>query len=46
MTQAMKQAHYNEKIPDKKDYHNPNITDEYGLTVAMALASNGIIPPK
>ena len=40
----MRQAHYNKKIPDKKDYHNPNITDRYGNTVAMYLASNGIIP--
>ena len=45
MTQALYDA-WNKKIPDKKDYHDPNIKDEYGKTVAMKLAFNGIIPPK
>ena len=42
----MHQVYIEKKIPDKKYYHNPNITNGYGQTVAMDLASNGIIPPK
>ena len=42
----MKQAYHDGKIPDKKYYHNPIITDKEGNTVAMILALNNIIPPK
>ena len=45
-TKAMHQVYIEKKIPDKKYYHNPNITNDNGWTVAMILASNGIIPSK
>ena len=34
-----------EIIPTEQFYHNPNIKDEYGFTVAHHLADKGIIPP-
>ena len=42
----MNQAYNEKKIPDKKYYHNPLIKNEYGWTVALLLADNGIIPPE
>ena len=41
----MKDAIYR-KIPERSNYHNPSIRNRYGNTVAMWLASYGIIPPK
>ena len=33
-------------IPPKEYYHDPNIKNNDGDTVAILLARNGIIPPK
>ena len=33
-------------IPHKKNYHDPNICNKDGNTVAMLLAKREIIPPK
>ncbi len=33
-------------IPPKEYNHDPNISNEDGDTVAMILASKGIMPPK
>ena len=42
----MHQAYDEKKIPDNKYYHNPIFGNNNKWTVAMDLASNGIIPPK
>ena len=36
---------FKKKIPNKSYYHNPNITDKDGNTVAMIMIMNGIVPP-
>ena len=42
---AMYIAHYRKCIPDEHWNHDPKLQDNQGCTVAMYLASNGIIPP-
>ena len=37
---------YRKKIPPKEFHHSPDLQNNYGDTVAMLLAWNGIIPPK
>lgn len=36
----------NRIIPPKEWQHKPALRDDYGMTVAMYLARNGIYPPK
>ena len=36
----------NRIFPPKEYYHSPTLCGEYGETVAMILADNGIIPSK
>ena len=44
MTDAISMA-YDGKIPPKEMYHEPDISNMEGYTVAISLAYNGIIPP-